>query len=283
LLKTKPMTTKKFFLRDFIQDQEAFHLARVTIQSRQDLSMHQHDFAEIFWVESGTGTHLVNGRQLPLKPGHLVMMRPADAHTFTAPKAGITLMNPAFSTDTLRFLKDRYFADTVGYFWTSQELPFQTLLDLPVIQQISRWAEDTLKHRKSNFHLDRLLLFIFNALADRENPAENQPVPFWLGRALRDFHTPALFKKGPQGFADLCDKNIDHVNRTVRRCFGKSLSGLVTELRMGFAARQLVLTNASHQALPPSRPTGCLSSLRRPWEGSCSGTTRRLFPEPSAW
>lgn len=45
------------------------------------------------------------------------------------------------------------------------------------------------------------------------------------------------------GFVDLCDRNIDHVNRIVRIHFYKTLTELVNEFRMRYAITQLAITN----------------------------------------
>jgi AraC family cel operon transcriptional repressor len=237
------MGVKKFLLKNFVRGDEAFHLARVTIHSRHDLSLHRHDFAEIFWVESGSGTHLVNGCKIMLEPGHLVMIRPDDQHTFTSAKGGITLMNLAFSLHTLQHLRNRYFTGADSFFWTRDILPYQTLLAVSSVRRISQRAEEVLQNRKSNFYLDHLLLFIFRLLFDNDSLSADQKIPAWLNQAIRSYSTPLLFKQGVRGFADLAERNIDHANRTVQRAMHKTLTDLVTELRMNFAAKQLSITN----------------------------------------
>lgn len=237
------MGVKKFHLKNFIRGDEAFHLARVTIHSRHDLSLHRHDFAEIFWVESGNGTHLVNGHKIMLEPGNLVMIRPDDQHTFTATRGGVTLMNLAFPLETLHHLRSRYFAGVESFFWTRDVVPYQTLLAVSSIRRISQRAEEVLQNRKSSFYLDQLLLFIFRLLLDNDNLSADQKIPAWLNHAIRGYCTPVLFKQGVRGFADLAERNIDHVNRTVQRLLHKTLTDLVTELRMNFASKQLSITN----------------------------------------
>lgn len=237
------MGVKKFHLKNFIRGDEAFHLARVTIHSRHDLSLHRHDFAEIFWVESGSGTHLVNGRKVMLEPGHLVMIRPDDQHTFAAARGGVTLMNLAFPLDTLHHLRNRYFSGVESFFWTRDIVPYQTLLAVSSIRRVSQRAEEVLQNRKSSFYLDHLLLFIFRLLLDNDSLSPDQKIPAWLNHAIRGFSTPSLFKQGVRGFADLAERNIDHVNRTVQRSLHKTLTDLVTELRMNFASKQLSITN----------------------------------------
>lgn len=237
------MSVKKFLLKNFIRGDEAFHLARITIHSRHDLSLHWHNFAEIFWVESGHGTHLINGRKIQLEPGDLVMIRPTDQHTFNSARGGLTLMNLAFSMETLHHLRNRYFADIDSFFWTKDILPYQTLLPVSSVRIISQRAEEVLQNRKSSFYLDQLLLFIFRLLMDNNNLSADQKAPTWLNHAIRGYATPIMFKQGVRGFADLAERNIDHVNRTVQRTLHKTLTDLVTELRMNFASKQLTITN----------------------------------------
>lgn len=78
----------QFKLSYFLSANEVFHIARVNITSSQDLSLHTHDYAEILWIEKGTGYHHVNGRQVRLSAGDMVMIRPRDCHTFRRRGAG---------------------------------------------------------------------------------------------------------------------------------------------------------------------------------------------------
>lgn len=238
------MKIKRFLLENFIQENDKFHIARTTIHSRNDLSLHDHDYAEIFWVEKGNGQHLVNGHKVALHPGHLVMIRPQDQHTFTSDKNGITVMNLAFSAEAMEHLRDRYFPGSNTYFWTTEVLPFHKLMDLNTIHQISKRAENYWKGPKTNLYIDSILLSIFRfiSLYDKVK-VENESIPAWLNKALQEFTSPELFKAGPNGFARLCEKHLDHVNRTVKKVFDKTLSALVNELRMNYAAQQLSITN----------------------------------------
>ncbi|HTE26726.1 helix-turn-helix domain-containing protein [Flavitalea sp.] len=238
------MDIQSFFFHDFIREDEVLHVARVTIYSRRDISLHKHDFAEIFWVENGSGIHLINGREIKLERGDIVMIRPDDQHTFTSSKKGLTIMNLAFSTGTLHYLRTRYFPDLNYYFWTDDFLPFTTSVDIALIRQISRRAEGCFRFRNSLLHLDSLLLFIFRSIAANEDiVVKSKQIPLWLHNAMQDFCTPELFKQGYSGFVNICGKNIDHINRTIRKVLYKSLSDLIAELRMNYAAKQLVITN----------------------------------------
>ena len=50
-----PMDIPVFELSGFLHPGETFHMARVNIVSRQDLSFHTHDYAELLWIEKGAG------------------------------------------------------------------------------------------------------------------------------------------------------------------------------------------------------------------------------------
>jgi len=234
----------QFHLQHFTGNEDTFHIARVTVHSRHDLSLHNHDYAEIFWIESGSGYHIINGKQVLLNPGSLVMIRPDDEHTFNSSQTGLTIMNVAFPADTLTYLHSRYFTNTSSYFWINDPLPYHITLDMDAIKNISQNAEKIWRHTRSKFYLDTLLLFIFGLIADDKNLERNSNAPAWLLQTVQRYNTPQCFKQGARGFAALCQKNIDHVNKVVRLAYEKTLSELVTELRMSFAAKQLSMTNA---------------------------------------
>ncbi|MCF6404436.1 helix-turn-helix transcriptional regulator [Chitinophaga filiformis] len=239
------MKVTKFQLRHFITKGEIFHLARVKILSRDDISLHNHDYAEIFWIEHGGGTHLINGKKVPLNAGDLVMIRAEDQHTFASSRQGITMMNLAFPLKTVQYFRKRYFTGVDDFFWKKGSLPYQTNLDVNMLRNVSHQAEKIWKHQSSSIHLDSFLLLLFRLLLPNENQADNQGVPAWLNNAVQQFPVqPDLFRLGARGFASICGRNMDHVNRTVRKCYNKTLSALVAELRMQFAARQLAITNA---------------------------------------
>lgn len=77
-----------FELSGFLHPGETFHMARVNIVSRQDLSFHTHDYAELLWIEKGAGYHLVNGERQRIGPGDLIMIRPQDAPYVRSPDQG---------------------------------------------------------------------------------------------------------------------------------------------------------------------------------------------------
>ena len=162
------MRDSVFKLSYFLSANEKFHIARVNITSSQDLSLHSHDYAEILWVEKGTGIHHVNGHQFRLSPGDLIMVRPKDRHTFSSSGKGIVIVNVAFPVETLDYFRQRYFEWSNLYFWTTGMFPFQMRLSRDIVKRLSSRAEEAMKYGRSNIQLDSLLLFIFRQITANE-------------------------------------------------------------------------------------------------------------------
>lgn len=237
------MRDSQFKLSYFLNPGETFHIARVNITSSQDLSLHTHDYAEILWIEKGTGYHHINGEYVKLSAGDLIMIRPEDSHTFAATGRGITLVNVAFPIETLDFLRQRYFQNSNIYFWCTTLLPFHINLPQEIVKRISSRAEEAMKYSRSSLQLDSLLLFLFRQITANQEVENYAEIPVWLFKAIRNYNNPEQFARGVSGFVALCERNTDHVNRVVRMHFSKTLTELINEFRMRYAVTQLAITS----------------------------------------
>lgn len=237
----------KFNLESFLVDSnEVFHLARITLRSKGDIQMHTHDYAEIFWIEEGEGFHLINGENVKISPGYLCTVRPGDEHTFIANSRvkGLTITNLAFKSSTLDYFQNRYFPDTNLYFWSKSHLPFSFRVPKEELNLLSGKADHVINQQKNNIHLDRLLLFIFEIIEPSYEDFDPD-MPYWLQLALENYNSPALFKKGVDGFLSLTNKSLDHCNRIIKKYTGKTLTDTINGAKIKYAARLLVMTDAS--------------------------------------
>ncbi|NOU59074.1 AraC family transcriptional regulator [Marinifilum caeruleilacunae] len=237
----------QFKLDSFLaKPNDVFHLARITLRSKSDIQMHTHDYAEIFWIEDGEGFHLINGEKIKIMPGYLCMVRPGDQHTFAAKTAskGLTVTNLAFTKSTLHHFEERYFKESNLYFWVKSHLPFSFRIPKEELCLLSGKADQVINQPKDHIHLDRLLLFIFEILEPgHEN--YNSSMPYWLQYALENYNSPANFLHGVEGFLSLTNKSIDHTNRILKKYTGKTLTKTVNDAKIKYAARLLVMTDAS--------------------------------------
>lgn len=244
------MNERWFKLNTFLySSDEVFHIARTTIGSQNDLQLHKHGFAEVFWIKEGKGKHIINGQEVPLSKGTLCMIRPDDEHTFKLGRSreGLVVTNIAFFEESLTYFKDRYFPDSQSYFWSEEKLPFTVQLDADQLSELSALADRLISQPRDFLHLDFMMIHIFRLVSSIQD--DQSHIPHWLAFALDNFNTPEVFKKGAKGFVDLTDRSVDHVNRVLRKHLKQTLTETVVKARLQYASRQLIMTNASIKSI----------------------------------
>lgn len=233
-----------FDLKHFLSKDEVFHIARVCINTRNDISYHSHNYAELFWVEKGIGTHHVNGNKVRIQADDIVLIRPEDRHTFSSSsKNGLTLVNIAFPASTLEIYRDRYFPTSNQYFWSKSILPFHITVPDKLIKRFSLKAEETMRFKRSYMQLDSLLLFILRNIQPLSTQQDYSNVPSWLISAIKNYNNTDCFMNGTSAFIELCDRNSDYVNRVTKDVFHETMTEFVNDIRIKHAADQLILTS----------------------------------------
>jgi len=244
------MSTNKFLLNNFLNNEhEVFHIARTTINSKNDLKLHNHNFAEVFWIKEGSGIHLINGEKESLSKGTLCMIRPNDSHTFKLDKNHkyLVITNIAFNTDSLRYYHQRYFSYESTCFWTKSNLPFSIQLDTNQINELSAIADRIISLPHNKLELDFIMIHIFRLVHILE--VEQSQIPHWLAYAIENYNTPEKFKKGIRGFVELTERSVDHVNRVLKKKLKQTLTETVTKARLLYASQQLTMTNSSIKSI----------------------------------
>src|SRR5262249_30538302 len=149
-----------------------YHVGRSSIPVASP-PLHTHDFCEVFWIERGYGWHLINGERLPLEPGDVQWILPADAHAFRArDEKGFVLLNVAFSRETLEFLRERYLGKS--------SRPVSRRFDPGEVNRVSRWAEALVTGRQTRLRLEAFLLNLFQLGAADHVSGTDTAYPVWL-------------------------------------------------------------------------------------------------------
>lgn len=230
-------------LRDYASRDEAFHLGRRSTAGGFRGTLHTHDFAEIFWIERGSLTHLVNGERRPLLKGDVVFVRPDDVHTFRS-AAGETFaqVSLAFARETLRFLERRYF-DAADWPWRDGALPATCRLEHVQLARLQQLAALLVAGPSTRLLLERFLLEVLHDLAD---PPTEPWLPPWLSEALnRCAEDPEALSRGVSAVAELAGRSREHVNRIIKQRTARTATALVNDLRLDRAATELKLTDES--------------------------------------
>lgn len=222
----------------------AFHTARVGSTSRVPVEMHGHDFAEVFWIDAGHGVHKVNGVAFPLRPGNLLMIRPADFHAIE-PNPGETLQftNIAFTRETADFLEQRYFAGDPWAFWSTGMYPVALEVEPAQLALFNRWADILAQAPRDRFHIERFLMNLLAELAPHSDDSLPEELPAWLLHACREIQKQEYFSQGVQAFYRMANRSREHVARSVKQLLGMTPTDFVNKARMDYAARQLEMSN----------------------------------------
>ncbi|HND60805.1 MAG TPA: AraC family transcriptional regulator [Opitutaceae bacterium] len=229
-----------FRLADFVGPGEAYHFAQTDLTAGNAARYHDHDFHELFWVSRGRGEHLLNGRTIPLQPGRLFLIRPADRHHVTgSDPAPLRILNLAFPSRSWAEIRRRYFSGSPDPYERSpadRGWP----LDAPGQAVLAHWAARLASPGRPRVVLDGFLMELPELLHGPVRGAK--PVPDWLARARRELASPEHFAGGTRALAQLAGRSPSHVARAVFRCYGETPTDLVNAARMEFAARQLADT-----------------------------------------
>jgi AraC family cel operon transcriptional repressor len=223
----------------------AYHIARVSCPTQRKPPGHDHNFAEVFWVESGEGQHLVNGTSVPLATGDVIFMRAEDIHLPYASKGHtLVIVNLAFRLDTLAFLRERYFPQETGFFWSPNRLPECLTLRGDQHLQLGDTTRELAQTARTRLHLERFLL---NLLCDLSAPlpAFNAPQPPpWIRELCLRLHDPEVMARGVPALVDAAGRSAEHVAREVKRWTGKTPTQLLNDARLNIAATMLCMSDA---------------------------------------
>lgn len=234
-------TCAHFRLADFLRPGESYHFADLELHGDNGARYHDHDYHEVFWVKAGAGAQRLNGRPLPLGPGELWLVRPADRHVVRGdPAAGLRVVNVAFPGRAWAAVRRRYFAGGRDPFAGSRRV---WLADDRALAALAHCAERLAAPGRPRVALDGFLMELpgLLAAAGPEHGAE-EGMPDWLARACREIAQPAHFQGGTRAFARLAGRSPAHVAREALRRLGRTPTDFVNAARLDHSARQLATT-----------------------------------------
>lgn len=233
---------RRLHLPDFIHQGESCHFSRSEIsvlQSVRDQGLHDHDFVEVFWVETGWGWHWVNDLKRKLDTGQLVLVCASDRHAIVGgDRQGIRIANVAFFRKTWNYVHRRYFPSAPDPFTLSEpEREFGSSGSFGL--DVESLAGHFISHKRGIAQIEGFLLELGNAiLTDRAAPSDDE-MPDWLSRACRGIRAPEYLAGGTHAFALLAARSPDHVARETQRWLKKTPTEIVNDARMDYASVRL--------------------------------------------
>lgn len=235
-----------FCIDEYIEPHEAFHFARKDLAKRFPAAAHDHDYFEVFLIESGRTSHWINGKSQILEPGQLMFLRPSDVHAFCADKKlGCRIINVMFRRDTADHLASRYKSSVGGQFFDSSDaLPELHMLGQARFARAVNVAQQLQTSGRSLARIEEFLLFLTNRVAHHgiENRSSS---PRWFAEACNAAQSPDVFRQGASGFISSAGRSSEHVCRTCKSVTGLTPSEYINRIRIEHAAQLLRSDEAS--------------------------------------
>ena len=224
--------------------EEAFELVRHVLRNTTSARLHDHDFAELFWVESGEASQLLEGARMGIKPNDLFLIHPRLRHTFQVrPGEACTIVNLAFPASTMRFIQERYFAGDAT-FWdaTARRPPCYTLTSAQM-RHLTEWIQEASRAPRERYVVERFLLNLFYDLHFQPRLLGTQEIPDWLRQACDAIQEPAQFVGGTAAFVRLAGRCPEHVSRITQRLLNRTPTEIVNRARLNYASQCLSLSS----------------------------------------
>jgi AraC family cel operon transcriptional repressor len=246
------------------------HVARHTLLPGALITPHRHGFAEVFWIESGEGEHLlVHGREA-LAPGDVYCIRPDDAHGVRAGRRGLVLVNISFPVEPLRGLARHC---GVAWPWSPSAAAPRKLQPLSAgMERLHGWIGELVSPGVGQRDLDAFLLDVVRL---QVRSAEHDGPPAWLEQACTTFAAPPHLAGGTTALARLAGKGAAHLNRQVQRWHHCTATELVGRLRIDWVGRELRLTQRPIAELAAAAGMPHLGHFYRRFHARFGTTPRR--------
>ena len=211
---------------------------------------HYHDYYELFLLLDGKALHLVNGREITVSRGTLVLIRPRDVHDYVLRDGDkFSMLNITFTAATAEALLG-YLAE--GFSATpllESELPPQIRLNESELEYVLSHMT-TIRTINENDHAKlktalRILLFrIFTRFFADFQEGNDQGTPLWLLELCETMQKNGNFTYGLSRMLELTDKSREHLSRSLKKHMGMTPSEFINDLRLRMIAN--MLKNSNH-------------------------------------
>jgi AraC family cel operon transcriptional repressor len=212
-------------------------------------SYHKHDFFEVVLVTKGKMYHLIKEEKHLLHEGALLFIRPDDYHYYAdADEDSCNFINLAFSADILNTLVS-YLGGYIGTdFFLDPYYPPMTILKKEHTEFLKRRIDQlntyfTKVEIKAEFRAimaDILASFLHEQYVDTE-----EDYPSWLQAFLTMMHKKEYFAGDISHLYESVDKSREHIARMFKRYLGQSPRDYLNDVRLNYAARNLLHSNNS--------------------------------------
>ncbi len=232
----------RLYWKNICKPNDALHVAGVRHSEAGSWQLHDHDFYELFWVDSGQGWHVFAQDRQPLSGGDLVFIRPKDTHGFEA-EAGsepFVLINVAFPSESWREIDSRYGLTSHSFLRGKGAKAPQLSIQGDLRKRLSHLFRDLVTQPRTRLALDAFLLQIALLTATPPSTPSLQGAPAWLRAGLLSAaRNTGLLAGGPSALARHCGCSTAHLSRVLREHLRQTPTDWILAQKLNLA-RQLL-------------------------------------------
>jgi AraC family cel operon transcriptional repressor len=219
------------------------HIAFTRMTRGERTVLHTQDFPELFLVTRGSGVHWWNGRAHRLERGSFAFVRARERHCYEASGEGpLEFVNLALAPAWWRHFSQLFSPPLEPPSNGRSRLRRPSGFPADAVKRIEERLHTLLACSK---HEPSLLAGTMMALAREWLPpaaaakGATKPVPEWLATVVRDMENPQLVAKPLAYWQHRSGRSPEHLARSCRRFFGRSLTGLLNRARVEWIKSQL--------------------------------------------
>ena len=204
---------------------------RIRLPAGATVPPHDHDFAEVTWIDAGDGLDRDARGSHRVDAQVLILHRPQDGHALVAGAHGLVLTNAILPVQEVEAVLGRRGLSAGD--WSGHHRLSASMRALVIA------AATVLVERPIDALARELLILAVVAVLRRVEPAPYADCPPWLADACLRMEHPENFRAGVARLVALSGRSREHVARSLRRHAGRTTSQVVAEARLRHASALL--------------------------------------------
>ena len=199
------------------------------------VGLHKHDFIEVIWITSGSGTLIADAKTRYFSKNFLYISNPYDIHVLEPDRnTAMTFTEIVIARSVMENFKSTFLAEEPDDFkakfgGVSMKLsPFEISYLERAASELA-WQDDCL------FSIYRFLTNLYWQIKNVFSSAIPGDLPDWLYEACQRIRDPENLPHGLTKFREICGKDMSYVNRTVRKYLKCTPTEFINDARLRYA------------------------------------------------
>lgn len=202
--------------------------------------LHWHDYCELELITSGTGTHTLNNRTIPLARGSAYICMLDDFHTLKNDSdCTIELINLKFPESVISpdILKKLYAVAHHRYCRFSEEQLFRILPYLSFFEEIQAtdYRDKDLKLALTESMLNQLLILFLLQIPEASDIQSRNKDESRMQKAIVYIHRNFKESISAYDVAKYIDLSVNYFSTLFKKKTGQSFSAYISDLRLNYA------------------------------------------------